>query len=299
MILMNKVFDILSQLNIEYKRDEPMKKHTSCKVGGVAKVFVIPNTQKKAMELVRQLLKLNIKYYIVGNGTNLLVSNNGFDGVIICTNKLKKIRVKNTSVYIESGVNLFALGKFLKEKELGGLEFLYGVPGSVGGAVIMNAGAYGNEIGNFVEYIKIFDGCKTKIISNKKMKFSYRRSYLQDKSILVLGVKLNLKKSNSKEIEKKQMEVFNKRIASQPYDKPSFGSTFKRQNNFAIGQIIDNLGLKGFAIGGAQISKKHAGFVINVGNATCQDYQKMIKYIQQKIFENYGFVPEPEVKFLE
>ena len=298
-----KIIDTLSQNNYIYKLEENLSKHTSIKIGGKAKIFIEVKTEKQLIFLIKYLSLIGTKYHILGNGTNTLFSDKNFDGVIVCTRGLKKyfINIGNckNAIYVQAGMGLFELNKLLKKLGFGGLEFTYGIPGSVGGAVCMNAGAFNQSIGDFVEYVKIFDGERVQIISKKNMLFSYRQSIVQNSNLVVLGVKLNLKKSNSQDIEFLQKQYFQKRLDSQPYDKLSFGSCFKRYDGKEpVSKLIDDLGLKGYRIGDAEISKKHAGFIINIGSATCQDVRLLIKYIQEKIFEHFGFIPEPEVKFL-
>ena len=292
------IIDILSQLNLKYKTNEPLSKHTSVRVGGNTNFFAEVKTKKQFIELLERLNKFEIKYQILGNGTNVLASDNGFDGVVICTKKMKRYKVSKNSVYVQAGMGLFEFGKLLKKYGLAGLEFLFGIPGSVGGAIVMNAGAFEKNIGDYVDYVLAFVDGKIKKIKQKDMCFSYRNSLAQQKEMVIVGAKFNLKFGSSEDIENLQNKYFQTKLAYQPYDKLSFGSAFKRVDGKAVSKMIDELGLKGFRIGGAEISKKHAGFIINIGDATCQDYLKMIKYIQQKIFDEYGVVVEPEVKFL-
>ena len=296
-------FDIVKSFfekrNIEYLEHESLSKRTSVHVGGKAKFFAVPNTQKKLLDLLAFLNENEIKYQILGNGTNLLCLDEGYEGVIICTKKLKRYKVSKTNIYVQCGMGLFEFGKLLRKFELSGLEFMYGIPGSIGGAIVMNAGAFEKNIGEYVEYVLVYQNGKSKKLSREQMKFSYRYSLAQSEQMIVLGAKLNLSKSHAESIAKLQEQYFQKKLASQPYDMPSFGSAFKRNEKLPISKIVDELGLKGYTIGGAQISKKHAGFIVNIGDATCQDYLEMIKYIQQKVFDAYGFVPEPEVRFLE
>ena len=250
--------------------------------------------------MINFLCDNDIKYHILGNGTNTIFADSGFDGVVISTKNLKKIKIKESSIFVECGVGLFELGKTTKKTGLSGLEFAYGIPGSVGGAVVMNAGAFGKSIGDFVEYVKVFVDGKIKKISKKKMCFSYRSSLAQKKDMIVLGAKFNLEFSSPFEVEKKQQNFFEHRLITQPYSDLSFGSVFKRNNeHLPVSKLIDELGLKGYRIGGAEVSKKHAGFIVNIGSATCQDCILLIKYIQSKIFDAYGFVPEPEVKIVD
>ncbi|HAJ77612.1 MAG TPA: UDP-N-acetylenolpyruvoylglucosamine reductase [Clostridiales bacterium] len=300
---LNEIIDTLSRNKIMYLIDEELSNHTSIKIGGKCKIFVNIKTEKELIYVVNYLQKIKAKFYILGNGTNTLASDNGFDGVVISTQKLNRYKVSfknnNASIYVQCGMGLFNFGKLLRKMGFSGLEFAYGIPGSVGGAICMNAGAYNQSIGDFVEYVKVLKGGKVKKLSKSEMKFSYRNSIVQKSDIIVLGAKFNFKKGNSKDIENLQQQYFQKRLSSQPYSDLSFGSVFKRKENFEpISKLIDMLGLKGYSIGNAQISKKHAGFIINVGSATCQDCLLLIKYIQKKVYESYGFTPEPEVQFL-
>lgn len=297
------IIDTLSQNKIQYNINELLSAHTSIKIGGNAKIFINIKTEKELIFAVNLLSQNKAKFHILGNGTNTIASDAGFDGAVICTKKLKryKVSIKNNygSIYVQSGMGLFEFNKLLRRFGLEGLEFSFGIPGTVGGAVCMNAGAYNQNIGDFVEYVKVLFNGQVKKISKCDMQFAYRQSIVQKNDIQVLGAKFNLKIGNTKQIENLQNSYFQKRLESQPYSDLSFGSVFKRNLNFEpISKLIDDLGLKGYRIGDAEISKKHAGFIVNVGSATCQDCLLLIKYIQQKIYKHYGFVPEPEVKFL-
>ncbi len=327
------IVNFLKINKINYVLNEPIKNHTSIKIGGNATFFAYVKTEKQFVKLLNYLISIQQKFYILGNGTNTLASDNGYNGVVICTKKLKKYKVQNyfnqilkkkknktvicdklscnnyfnsqntklaKSIYVQTGMGLFEFCKLLKELELGGLEFAYGIPGSIGGAICMNAGAFNKNIGDFVEYVKVYNNGKIKKIKRINMNFAYRQSIIQNSNLIVLGVKFNLQYSTSNKIEKLQQDYFNKRLSTQPYSNLSFGSVFKRNLNFEpVSKLIDDLGLKGYRIGGAEISKKHAGFIVNIASATCQDCLLLIKYIQQKVYDAYGFIPEPEVKLLE
>lgn len=293
------IVEIMYQLGLDFKLAEPLNRHTSIKIGGKTKIFVDVCNEQQFVSLLKILKHFNTKYYILGNGTNVLASDDGFDGVVICTKKLKRYKVSKDGIYAQCGLNLFEFGKILRRTGFGGMEFAYGIPGSLGGAIFMNAGAYGKSVGDFVEYVKVLNGACVEKISAKDMEFCYRHSIAKQKNFVILGAKFKLEKSNSKSVEEMQNKIFAQRLAKQPYSSLSFGSVFKRNANFEpISLIIDKLGLKGYKIGGAEVSKKHAGFIVNVGNATCQDCLLLIKYIQHKIFLARGFVPEPEVELL-
>ena len=295
----NKIIEILSQNKIKYFCDELLSTHTSIKIGGKTPIFVEIASQKQLVDLLVYCDANEIKYHILGNGTNTLFDDSGFNGIVVCTKALKKFKVSNQSLFAECGFGLFELGKITKNLGLSGLEFAYGIPGSVGGAIVMNAGAFGENIGDFVEYVKVYQNGEVKRLSQKQMQFAYRSSLAQTQKMVVLGAKFVLAKSSPKDIETRQQQFFKHRLQTQPYSDLSFGSAFKRNTNFPpVSKLIDELGLKGYHIGGAEISKKHAGFIVNVGSATCQDCILLIQYIQSKIFDAYGFVPEPEVKIV-
>ena len=294
-----KITDFLQKNGIFFTKNENMCNQTSIKIGGKVDLFVQPNSQKQLVLLLNFLKDIGQKFVILGNGTNTLFSDNGFDGVVISSKKIGNIKITNNDVIVSAGVSLFPFLKKLREYNLKGLEFAYGIPGSVGGAVVMNAGAFNQNVGDFVEWVKVWIDGKVKTLSKEEMNFSYRSSLAQSCDMVILSVKFNLENGTFNEIKTLQEEYFNKRLQSQPYSDLSFGSVFKRNLNFEpVSKLIDELGLKGYRIGGAEISEKHAGFIINIGSATCQDCLKLIKYIQQKIFDEFGFVPEPEVKVL-
>lgn len=296
----NNVYDIIYQNGFDIKCDEDIKNYTSVKISAKVKYIVLPKSKLQLLQLLNILKTNEIKYYILGNGTNTLVANDFFDGVVILTRYLKRYKISKNNIYAQCGLGLFELADILKKNSLGGLEFAYGIPGCVGGAIFMNAGAYGGYVGDFVEYIEVIKNGKIIKLKKDKLGFAYRQSMLQEEDLVVVGAKFNLHFEEPKDIEFLQNYYFQKRLKFQPYDMPSFGSCFKKNPNFPpVSKLIDDLGLKGYTIGGAQVSKKHAGFIVNIGGASCQNYLEMIKYIQGRIFEHYGFVPELEVRLLK
>lgn len=295
----NNLKSYLVQNKITFCENEKLANHTSVKVGGKARIFVYAKGIKRLANLLNYLCENEIEYQILGNGTNVLAGDKTFQGVVICTKKLKRMWKQDNGVYVQCGLGLFEFCHKLKKFGYGGLEFMYGIPGTVGGAVVMNAGAFGGSIGDFVQYVYAYQNGKIKKISKNKLGFSYRESIFQKNNMIVLGVKFILPKDSGETISQKQNEFFQRKLTLQPYDYPSFGSAFKKCEGIAISKLIDDLGLKGYTIGRAQISKKHAGFIINIGGATCKDYLKMIKYIQTRVKDAYGIMPEPEVKLLE
>jgi UDP-N-acetylmuramate dehydrogenase len=281
--------------------NESLKKHCSFFIGGKAKYFVVVNNIKTLTILLEK--NKNKKFFILGAGTNVLFKDNFYNGTIIKLGEnFKKIKIKKTDsetviAEIGAGVNLFTLNYFLKKNGIGGLEWSYGIPGSVGGATLMNAGSYDHEFGEFLYSVKIWKNGKISWIKN--FTYSYRTSSFKTNGEIILGVRLKLKRRNVEEIEKDQNFFFNKKKESQPYDKKSAGSVFKRiinsQETFYPAKIIDNLGLKGVKIGGAEISEKHAGFIISNGKAKSKHVKKLIKLIKRKVKNETGKALEEEI----
>lgn len=288
------------------KLDEPMSKHTSFRVGGNADAYIIVQNKENLIEVLKIAKEYNLPITIVGNGTNLLVKDNGIRGLvinyassnfeIIDANKVDEYKIK-----VDSGVKNGVFVQFLLKNELTGFEFAAGIPGTIGGAIYMNAGAFGGEIANIVEsvtYISLKD-LKIYTLKNEQCEFAYRTSiFEQDEDKIILEAIFNFKKGNKEEIAQKMDEFRNKRLSSQPLDKPSAGSTFKRGENFITAKLIDECNLKGYKIGGAQVSEKHAGFIINTGNASAKDIIDLIKYVKTKVYEKFGVEIKPEVRII-
>ena len=278
--------------------NEPMFKHTTFKIGGPADIFVKIETQdelKYALEIAR---KNDIPLTVIGNGSNVLVADNGIRGIVIKLN-LKDITIEDTMVNVGAGVLLPKLARIACDKYLTGLEGLAGIPGSFGGAIFMNSGAHGVEISDrLTEITYINENLEIKTIKKEEAKFNYRKSIFQEKNWIIISGKLKLEKGNGEEIKEKMQEYLNTRRQNQPLDMPSAGSVFKRGDNYISAKLIDECGLKGYSIGNAQVSKKHAGFIVNTGNATAEDVLKLIDYIKEKVRENYNVNLETEVKIL-
>ena len=288
------------------KLDEPMSKHTSFRVGGNADAYIIVQNKENLIEVLKIAKEYNLPITIVGNGTNLLVKDNGIRGLvinyassnfeIIDANKVDEYKIK-----VDSGVKNGVFAQFLLKNELTGFEFAAGIPGTIGGAIYMNAGAFGGEIANIVEsvtYISLKD-LKIYTLKNEQCEFAYRTSiFEQDEDKIILEAIFNFKKGKKEEIAQKMDEFRNKRLSSQPLDKPSAGSTFKRGENFITAKLIDECNLKGYKIGGAQVSEKHAGFIINTGNASAKDIIDLIEYVKTKVYEKFGVEIKPEVRII-
>lgn len=280
-------------------KNEPMKKHTSFKIGGIADYFIIVKNVEQLQKLLKECKDANKKFFIIGNGTNLLVTDKGIRGVVI---KLKleniKIDIQNDEgiIDVEAGYSLVKLSKIALENSLEGLEFASGIPGTVGGAIRMNAGAYGGEIKDLVVSTKYLDENGTiKEMNFNEHEFSYRKSVFEKKPYIILETKLKLKKGDKELIKTKMEENNQSRFLKQPIEYPSAGSTFKRKEGISTAKLIDESGLKGYSVGGAEVATKHAGFLINKNNATFEDMNNLIKYVQKTIYENYNIKIELEV----
>lgn len=296
----NKIKDVLtkeiSEENIFI--DEPMKKHTSFKIGGVADIFIKVKSVQELQYIIEVAKKENILVTIIGNGSNLLVKDNGIRGIVIMLN-MDKIEIEDTIVTVEAGVKLGFLAQKLLKEELTGFEFAAGIPGSIGGAVRMNAGAYGGEMKDIIVETKcLTPSGEIVTLSNEEQEFSYRHSIFMENRYIVLETKIKLQKGNKDEIKAKMDDYAQQRKEKQPISLPSAGSTFKRGTDFVTAKVIDECGLKGFSIGDAQVSTKHAGFVVNNGNATAEDVLRLIEHVQKVVLEKTGKKIELEIEVL-
>lgn len=295
---MEKFFGFLNDNHIEYICDEPMKNHTTFKVGGNAQVIVTVNNKEELSALMKYISTENISYFILGKGSNLLVSDSGIKGVVITlSGEFTDIKTKDgNKIFAGAGASLMKLCRFAQENSLSGLEFAYGIPGSVGGAVFMNAGAYGGEMKNCLvsaDYITPQGECGTFTID--ELQLGYRTSVFKNKNYIITGCTLSLKEENKDIIKEKMDDLLGRRRSKQPIEYPSAGSTFKRPEGAFAGTLIESCGLKGYTIGGACVSEKHAGFIINKGGATFEDIDSLIKEVQKKVKDETGYFLETEV----
>ncbi|MBQ6825153.1 MAG: UDP-N-acetylmuramate dehydrogenase [Clostridia bacterium] len=291
--------NFLNSKKIEYKLNEPLKKHTSFKIGGNADYFVSVKSTDELILILKELNEKQIPFFIIGKGSNLLVSDKGIEGVVISLAKMDEITVNGDILKADAGANL--AGVCLKAQYFGlsGLEFAYGIPGSVGGALFMNAGAYGGEMSQVVvsaEYVT-FSG-ELGIINLSDMKLGYRTSIFKEGEKIITSVSFGLKKGNKAEILALMEDFLGRRKAKQPLEYPSAGSTFKRPEGYFAGALIEKNNLKGKSVGGAMVSEKHAGFIINFDNATSQDVRKLISDVQKTVLEADGVLLETEVIFV-
>ncbi len=292
---------IAKQTGCEYKLSEPMSKHTTFKIGGPADIFLEPDREIQISTALRYCHDNGVRCYIIGNGSNLLVQDAGIRGCVIHIGpKLSGITLSGENeITCMSGTKLSTLCQFALEQKLTGLEFAYGIPGSAGGAAFMNAGAYGGEMKDVIIRCShvTMDG-KQNSFTDEKLQFGYRQSIysLHPEDYCILSVTVKLVPGKTEEIKCKMDELYSKRVAKQPLEYPSAGSMFKRPKGAFAGALIEQCGLKGFQIGGAAVSTKHSGFVVNLGNATCEDVKTLIAHIQKTVLEQTGFTLECEVK---
>lgn len=280
----------LNKENLYY--NEPMAKHTSFKIGGPADVFIKVDNIEELKEILKLSKENKIPLTIIGNGSNILVTDKGIRGITAKLN-LKDIKIKNENnkqiIKIDAGVPVGLLAQKLLKEEITGFEELSGIPGTIGGAVIMNAGAHGKELKDILKKVTAMDyNGNIHEFTNEECLFSYRNSRFQKEKYIILQATLELEKGNSTEIKEKMNEYMQFRKEKQPIEYPNAGSTFKRGEDFVTAKLIDEAGLKGYKVGGAQVSEKHAGFIVNVDNATAKDVIELTDYIKEKIEEKFG-----------
>ena len=278
----------------------PMKEVTSFQIGGPVDYFIEPRSEAELRQVIAAVQKENMPWMVMGKGTNMVVSDKGIRGAVIrLENYFSDVRVDGVRVIAQSGASMKKVAEAACEASLTGLEFAHGIPGAVGGAMTMNAGAYGGEMKDVVESVKVMhhDGT-TEVIPGDEMDFRYRNSRVYDEKLVVLEATFALKPGDEAAIRSRMDELWQRRLSKQPLEYPSAGSTFKRPEGYFAGQLIDQAGLRGLKHGGAQVSEKHCGFVINTGGATCKDVVELIRTVQEAVYEKHGVELETEVKVL-
>ena len=282
---------------IEIKQNEPMSRHTSFKIGGNADLYIIPHDMDALIETVRILKETETKRYFLGNATNVLFDDAGFRGAVVSLGNICAIKVIENRIIAEAGASLNLVCKTARDKELSGLEFAYGIPGSIGGAVFMNAGAYGGEMSQVVAQSTYFslDDMTVHTIPLTAHEYGYRESVYRHNNWLVLSAVLELQKGEYDKINTAMNDYMSRRIDKQPLEYPSAGSVFKRYPGRYTGQMIEECGLKGYSIGGAQVSEKHAGFIVNKGGATSADVLALIEHIKNEVYKKFDCRIECEV----
>ena len=285
--------------NVELRFDEPMSRHTSFRIGGPVAVMAFPKSGEELAEILKVSALMDIKPAILGAGTNVLAPDEGIDGLVVCLKDCMggMEQLDETTIRVAAGVTMTRAAMFAANLGLGGMEFAHGIPGTIGGGVYMNAGAYGGEIKDICTFVDVMDkdGNITRRTA-EEMKFSYRHSVLEDEGGIVLAAEFKLVPTSPEDVKAKMKELQAKRSASQPLDLPSAGSAFKRPVGGFAAALIDQAGLKGYTVGGAGISTKHAGFAVNVGGATAADVRNLLQQVSDIVFEKSGIRLEPEVR---
>ena len=285
--------------DLELRTNQPMSKFTSFRIGGDAELMALPKNEEELAVFLKMSRMMDIPCAILGAGTNVLAPDEGIRGLVICLkdalNGMEQIG--GTEIRVMAGVTMSRAAVFAANLGLGGLEFAHGIPGTIGGGVYMNAGAYGGEIKDVCTRVRIMDmDGNARWISNEEAAFSYRHSAIEDNPWIVVAAEFRLEPRPMEDIRERMLELINKRRASQPLDLPSAGSAFKRPVGGYAAALIDQTGLKGFRIGGAAVSEKHAGFVVNVGGATAEDVKQLLKEVSDRVYDAHGIRLEPEVR---
>jgi len=293
-----KFIEILGNNRVLF--DEPMSQHTTFRIGGPADVFAMPENYEQIREVLRLCKEEKLPFFVLGNGSNLLVSDKGYQGVIIqMYRNLSKITVEGTCIRAAAGALLSGIAAEAKQASLTGFEFAGGIPGTLGGAVVMNAGAYGGEMKDVLKEVTVMDSQgEIFTIPAEKMEFGYRTSIVKTAGYVVLEAVISLKQGEQEAIKAVMRDLTERRTSKQPLEFPSAGSTFKRPEGYFAGKLIMDSGLRGYRVGGAQVSEKHCGFVINTGDATAQDVRTLMSDVRRIVKEKFGVTLEPEVKFL-
>jgi len=295
--VLQKIVEIVSEENV--KLDEILKNHTATKLGGKADYFVTPTTVEQVQNIVTFAKEHQIPLLLIGNGSNMVVKDGGFRGIVLSLKKFNNLTINENRMVVQSGVSIIEASRKALEANLTGLEFACGIPGSIGGALAMNAGAYGGEIQDIiVSTVVISTEGEVLTLSKEELELGYRKSIIAKKGYIALEATFQLEKGNYKEIKEKMDDLTQKREEKQPLEYPSAGSVFKRPPGHFAGKLIQDSGLQGTNIGGAEVSLKHAGFIINKDNATATDYINLILHVQKVVKEKFGIELEREVKIV-
>ena len=295
--LMKKIYT----LGVEWEQNCPLSKHSSFRIGGAADVALFPKSSDELCKTLSLLREAEIPVLVIGNGSNVVFSDAGYRGAVVFTGKCRNIKIENDLVFADAGVLLSALSSAARDESLSGLEFAFGIPGTLGGAIFMNAGAYGGSMSDVCIsswYYDLETGHFGESFGDAQC-FDYRKSvYQEHPERIILSATLKLKKGNRKTISEEMRAYWDKRRATQPLDLPNAGSVFKRPEGHFAGKLIEDCGLKGLTVGGAQVSQKHAGFIVNIGGATCEDVKRLIEKIQTTVLQQTGVKLECEIRFL-
>ena len=295
--LMKKIYT----LGVEWEQNCPLSKHSSFRIGGAADVALFPKSSDELCKTLSLLREQEIPMLVIGNGSNVVFSDAGYRGAVVFTGKCRNIKIENDLVFADAGVLLSTLSSAARDESLSGLEFAFGIPGTLGGAIYMNAGAYGGSMSDVCIsswYYDLETGHFGESFGDAQC-FGYRKSiYQHHPERIILSATLQLKKGDRKTISEEMRTYWDKRRTTQPLELPNAGSTFKRPEGHFAGKLIEDCGLKGFTVGGAQVSQKHAGFIVNIGGATCEDVKRLIEKIQTTVLQQTGVKLECEIRFL-
>ena len=296
--LLNELYRIVGEDNV--RTNEPMSKHTTFRIGGPAKYFAMPMNVEELSQVIASCRAYKTPFFLLGHGSNILVGDKGIDGIVIQLYKnFDNYSIEGNIVKAQAGAMLNKLGQDIKDAGLTGFEFASGIPGTLGGAVMMNAGAYGGEMKDIVKSVSLMDYDGNLVEkTGEEMDFSYRHSIIEDEDYIVLGATLELEKGDIRAISDKMMELAIARKTKQPLEFPSAGSTFKRPEGYFAGKLIMDAGLAGYSVGDACVSEKHCGFVINKGNASAEDVLNLIEDVKKKVYEKFGVELSPEVRLV-
>ena len=299
--MLNKLINILGDENVF--ENEPMSMHTTFRIGGPARYFAIVNSEEDLIKTIKLVREENQEYFVLGNGSNILVSDKGFDGVVLqLSGEFDTIHLSGNNIIAGSGLLLSQVAKTALDNSLAGLEFASGIPGTIGGAIVMNAGAYGSEMKDVVKAVRILwlepDEPTIETLTLDDLKLSYRHSILKERKGIVLDVKLTLKPGSKEEIKSIMDDLASKRREKQPLEYPSAGSTFKRPEGYFAAKLIEDAGLKGYKVGTAMVSDKHAGFVVNTGGAKATEVKQVMDHVVHIVNQSTGITLEPEVILL-
>ena len=302
MLRTSVLYSRLKALNIPCSEILSMSNHTSIQVGGIASVVAFVRNAEELITAIREARDQYIKYVVIGNGTNVVFSDDGFDGLVIITSNMKNFTLEGNIIKADCGASISKLAIAAQKAELSGLEFAYGIPGTIGGGIFMNAGAFGGNVSDVTVSSICYDTQKDAIrkIDLDEHEFNYRESiYSKNPNLIILAVMLELTPGKMSDIISKMNQNVRARKEKQPLEFPSAGSVFKRPVGHYAGELIEKSGLKGYRIGGAEVSEKHAGFIINRGDATAEDIMSLVEYIKKTVFENYGVELECEIRYIE
>ena len=296
------IIEFLCDAEIPYIKNELLSRHTTFRIGGEADLFIAPKDADSLKDVYDLCKRSGHKVYVLGRGSNVVFSDDGFKGIVISTENLSSVRIEGNTLYAECGASFTQIAVSARDASLSGLEFAYGIPGSVGGAVFMNAGAYGGQVSDCLFQSTAFDPVENKVvlIFGKDHEFGYRTSiYKRNPERIILSAEFELKPGNFDSIKATMDDFMGRRRSKQPLEFPSAGSVFKRPEGHFVGQMVEELGLKGYSVGGAQVSEKHAGFIINKGGATASNVAELIGIIKEKVNKAYNVELECEVIFVQ